>query len=32
MMIIIETKVQKMLKALKQDNKNWKRKTQYFVK
>ena len=32
MVIIIEIKAQKMLKALKHDNKNWKRKTQYLCK
>ena len=31
-MIIIEIKAQKMLKALKHDNKDWKRKTQYLCK
>ena len=32
MIIIIEIKAWKMLKALKHDNKNWKRKTQYLGK
>ena len=32
MIIIIEIKARKMLKALKHDNKNWKRKTQYLCK
>ena len=32
MIIIIEVKGRKMLKALKHDNKSWNRKTQYFVK
>ena len=32
MIIIIEMKAWKMLKAPKIDNKNWKKKTRYFVK
>ena len=30
--MVIEIKEQKLLKALKHDNKNWKRKTWYYVK
>ena len=32
MIIIIEIKAPEMLKALKHDNKNWNRKTQYLCK
>ena len=32
MIIIIEIKARKVLKALKHDNKNWKRKTHYLCK
>ena len=32
MIITIEIKAQKMLKALKHDSKSWKKKTQCFVK